>query len=239
MRIRAFAALLTGLLSVAAVHSSAFAADDAKAAAVPAPSAACSDGASLDRFMLPILNRIDDKAAASGKAGFVSPTKSWGPYGWAARGASGTNKKLVVVSFFASWCRPCRAEIPELARLYKKYADQGLGVISVSVDQGNEQRDELVKIANDNGITYPVIHDRFGIVGRRCGVESLPHMLLVGNDGKVKKVHLGYTDEVKNGLEKEILQMLGLPAEIPADTAPKSSEQAPSVEPKSDGKKAG
>lgn len=132
----------------------------------------------------------------------------FGPSKWTGR--TETPKKLVVMSFFATYCEPCKKEMPELARLYDTYAEQGLGVMLVSIDKGNEQRDTVVALAEESGVKFPVLHDRFQVVARRYEAERLPYMLMLDADGVVKTVHIGYTEELKANLENEVRAGLGL-----------------------------
>lgn len=172
-------------------------------AAAPAPAAAdntLKPGAAAPMFTLPVVN-----------AEFTGG-KKWGPGKWTGPGeeAKAANKKLVIMSFFATYCEPCKKEMPELARLYEAYKDQGLGVMLVSIDKGNEQKDEVVALAKANGITFPVMHDRFQVVARRYSAERLPYMLMLDPAGNVKVVHVGYTEELKANLENEVRKHLGL-----------------------------
>jgi cytochrome c biogenesis protein CcmG, thiol:disulfide interchange protein DsbE len=177
----------------------------AAAGTAPAPAAAAASeqglkpGAAAPMFTLPVVNDF-----AGGK--------KWGPGKWTGTSdeAKAANKKLVIMSFFATYCEPCKKEMPELARIYEAYKDQGLGVMMVSIDKGNEQKDEVVALAKANGITFPVMHDRFQVVARRYSAERLPYMLMLDPTGNVKVVHVGYTEEMKAGLENEVRKNLGL-----------------------------
>lgn len=172
------------------------------------PEAGLKPGTAVPRFNLPVVNEWDEQ-------------RKWGPHKWMGTKAK-EKKKLVVMSFFATYCDPCKEEMPELVRLYDKYKDQGLGVMLVSIDknkdeEGNLNRDKVVALANANKVSFPVLHDRFNIVARKYEAVRLPYMLMVGPDGKVRKAHVGYTDELKKSLENEIRAELGLKALAMAD----------------------
>lgn len=152
-------------------------------------------GTPAPTFMLPVVNGYE--------------AKRWGPAKWTGQGAA-EGKKLVLMSFFATYCEPCKKEMPELVRLWEKYEGQGLGIMLVSIDKGKEQRDEVVKLAADNKVAFPVLHDRFQVVARRYDAERLPYMLMLGPDGVIKRVHVGYTEELKAALENEVRAELGL-----------------------------
>jgi thiol-disulfide isomerase/thioredoxin len=152
-------------------------------------------GAAAPEFTLPVVNS------------FKETSRKWGPSKWMKGDDS---KKMVMVSFFATWCEPCKKEMPELVRLYEAYKDQGLGVMLVSIDKGKDKRDEVVALAEENKVPFPVVHDRFQVVARRYRAERLPYMLMLGPDGVVKTVHVGYTEEIKASLEDEVRGHLGL-----------------------------
>lgn len=172
-------------------------------------------GTAAPQFMLPVVNDF--------KGG-----KKWGPARWTAGAPAADAKKLVIMSFFATYCDPCKREMPELARIYDKYQGDGLGIMLVSIDKGDEQKQQIIDLAKASGVTFPVMHDRFQVVARRYAAERLPYMLMLGNDGIVKGVHVGYTDEVKANLENEVRAGLGLellPA-VKADAQPDATVPA-------------
>jgi thiol-disulfide isomerase/thioredoxin len=156
-------------------------------------------GVSAPQFMLPVVNDFKDG-------------KRWGPAKWTGTSpAPDVPKKLVIMSFFATYCEPCKKEMPELARIYEAYKDQGLGVMLVSIDKGDAEKQTIIDLAAKNKVTFPVMHDRFQVVARRYSAERLPYMLMLDGSGTVKTVHVGYTDEVKANLENEVRAGLGLP----------------------------
>ena len=163
-------------------------------------------------FQLPVVN---DFVPAVVPTGPLAPkTVKWGPARWTGARPD-ESKKLVVMSFFATYCEPCKKEMPELARLYSTYKDQGLGVMLVSIDKGDEQRQQIVDLAKLNNVTFPVMHDRFQVVARRYAAERLPYMILLDGEGAVVAVHIGYTEELKASLEGDLRTRLGLPPLAP------------------------
>ena len=194
-------------------------------------------GTVVPQFSLPVVN---DFVPAVMPTGPLAPkTVKWGPGRWTGERPD-ESKKLVVMSFFATYCEPCKKEMPELARLYATYKDQGLGVMLVSIDKGDEQRQQIIDLAKTNNVTFPVMHDRFQVVARRYAAERLPYMLFVDGTGTVVAVHVGYTEALKASLENEIRGRLGMPplaavvapttlptkATTPTKTTPKKSAPA-------------
>jgi thiol-disulfide isomerase/thioredoxin len=188
-------------------------------------------GVAAPQFKLPVVNEFSTVLKAGEAA---KPVKKWGPADWSGTAPTET-KKLVIMSFFATYCEPCKKEMPELSRIYDLYKDQGLGVMLVSIDKGDEQKKEILDLAAKSGVKFPVMHDRFQVVARRYAAERLPYMLMLDNTGTIKTVHVGYTDEVKANLENEVRAGLGLaPLPPPAPPAPAKDAAAPK---KADGKK--
>jgi thiol-disulfide isomerase/thioredoxin len=172
-------------------------------------------GTRAPTFVLPVVNESD-------------VGKRFGLANWV--GSEKPEKKMVVMSFFATYCEPCKKEMPELVRLYDKYKAEGLGVMLVSIDKGMDGREKVKALAKENGVPFPVVHDRFGVVGRRYQAVRLPYMLFVGADGVVKTVHIGYTEELKAELENEVRAALGLPPEekkaAPAEAKTKTKKKS-------------
>ncbi len=118
--------------------------------------------------------------------------------------------KVVLLSFMASFCAPCKKEMPYLQSLHEKYASQGLRVVMVSIDTepaGQKIIDELIET---HKVTFPVLKDRFNLVARRwLGTQSpLPSLFMVRNDGVVLSVHRGYSDESGALLDTEVKDAL-------------------------------
>jgi hypothetical protein len=93
----------------------------------------------------------------------------------------------------------------------------------VSIDKGDEQKQQIIDLAKASEVTFPVTHDRFQVVARRYAAERLPYMLLLDSAGTIKTVHIGYTDEFKAGLENELRGHLGL-APLPPPAAQKTDK---------------
>jgi alkyl hydroperoxide reductase subunit AhpC len=123
--------------------------------------------------------------------------------------------KLVVLSFMASYCKPCKKEMPYLQQLYTKYKDKGLRVIMVSVDTEEKNFEIVQDLIKTNQVTFPVLKDRYNLVARRyLGTQTpLPSLFIVGVDGNVQVVKRGYNEEASKALLAEVQKGLGVPAE--------------------------
>lgn len=112
--------------------------------------------------------------------------------------------KVVVLDFWATWCPPCRAEIPGLVALQKKYADQGLSVIGVSVD---EQGPKVVKPFIERfAINYPVVMGNEKVLTDYGGITAIPTTFVIDRQGNVVATHQGYTDQAT--FESEVRPLL-------------------------------
>lgn len=114
--------------------------------------------------------------------------------------------KVVILDFWATWCGPCRMEIPGFIELQKRYADKGLVVVGVSLDQDGAP---VVKSFMDKtGINYPVVLGDETIVNAFGGVEGIPTTFIIDHDGQIIHKHVGYTDKAE--FEAEIKPLLKL-----------------------------
>ncbi|MDE0263167.1 MAG: TlpA disulfide reductase family protein [Bryobacterales bacterium] len=96
---------------------------------------------------------------------------------------------IVLVNFWASWCEPCRQELPQLQRLYERYSDDGLVVIGVSDEDPVKTRQYL----EERGIGYPSLHDDTGNVMQSYQITAIPTSLIIGRDGQLVRRMEGYT----------------------------------------------
>lgn len=143
-------------------------------------------------------------AAAHGAAG-AEPAGRQAP-DFVLKSLSGANLRLseyrgevVMLSFWASWCGQCRAQLRGLADVYERYRDAGAELLAVSLDRTRrEAKDTAVSL----GVKYPVLFDAGGKVGALYGIDSMPALVLIDRDGVIRKVFAGY----RRGEEQQYLQ---------------------------------
>ncbi len=121
---------------------------------------------------------------------------------------SGKNLKLsemagnvVLINFWASWCGPCREEMPLLNRLHNKYRPLGFTVLGVNVE---EQSDMARGFLKDFPVDFPILLDNKNQVSKLYQVVAMPTTVVVDRDGKMRFLHKGY----KNGDEKKYRDMV-------------------------------
>ena len=114
-------------------------------------------------------------------------------------------KKKIVVSFWASWCGPCRIELPELQAFYEKYhaANNNFEILAISTDENPKAADQYVSEAK---LTFPVLWDGDSKASDSFGVEGIPVLFVIDENGKITMVQSGYG----YGLEFRLIEALGL-----------------------------
>ena len=123
--------------------------------------------------------------------------------------------QVLVVDFFASWCEPCKVQIPHLDQLERELRDQGLAVYGVSFD---DDVDAIRGLETQLGIGFPILWDRGGEkLAPALSIRRLPTTLLVDRRGTIRSVHLGYDARSGKRLEEEVRELLKEP--VPDRTA--------------------
>jgi peroxiredoxin len=109
--------------------------------------------------------------------------------------------QVVLVNFWASWCGPCRQEMPHLNKLYDKYKSAGFILLGVNID---DSLDTAAATAQKWGVRFPVLFDADKAVSKRWDLGSMPATVLVDRDGKVRYLHRGYREGVEDTYEQQI-----------------------------------
>jgi thiol-disulfide isomerase/thioredoxin len=120
--------------------------------------------------------------------------------------------RLVLLSFFASWCGPCQKDLALLEKLQRDYRDHGLRVVAVCLDADDRGIAASRALLGKHGVTYPVLSDRASLLARRYLGEDapLPSVVLVGRDGVVLRIERGYARDASQFLVAEVQAGLGL-----------------------------
>lgn len=103
--------------------------------------------------------------------------------------------KIVIISFWASWCGPCRKELPMLMAVQEHATREKIVVLSVNWRQGPEEFQEIKRIFKHKATEVTLISDEYGRTGDAYGVKGIPHMIIVGRDGKIAAIHVGYSEQ--------------------------------------------
>jgi len=103
--------------------------------------------------------------------------------------------KTVLINFWATWCGPCKAELPDLENLSKAYSSRGLVVVGVSVDRGENLLTDVSEFASRTGLTYQIVIDKDDIAGAYGNINAIPTSFLIGKNGKVIDKWIGMRDK--------------------------------------------
>jgi len=128
------------------------------------------------------------------------------------RSATGPNLRLqeqrgrvVLINFWATWCGPCRQEMPQLVKLYDKYKAAGFVVLGVSVDDDTRHASD---VAARMGLNFPVLLDNMKTTSKLYDLATMPTTFIVDRDGKVRYIHAGYLNGYEDLYDKEIRGLL-------------------------------
>lgn len=98
--------------------------------------------------------------------------------------------KVVILDFWATWCPPCKAEIPDFIKLYSQYKDDGFQMLGVSLDQGGMS---VVKpFMKSYGINYPIMLGNNQIVADYGGISAIPTTFIIDKQGRIRASFVGY-----------------------------------------------
>ena len=112
---------------------------------------------------------------------------------------------VVLLNFWATWCGPCKQEMPHLNRLYEKYRASGFVLLGVNIDDDTRRAGEL---AAKLGLKFPVLFDTQKNVSRLYDVASMPATVIVDRDGRVRHLHRGYRDGVEATYDDQVRALL-------------------------------
>ena len=139
--------------------------------------------------------------ASSGMEGHMAPD-------FVLKSSSGENLRLseyrgdvVMINFWATWCGPCRQEMPLLDELYARYQRVGFNLLGVNIDDDSQR---AMRMVDELGIRFPILFDERKEVSELYNVEAMPATILVDREGNVRYVHHGY----KPGYEDRYLDQI-------------------------------
>lgn len=109
--------------------------------------------------------------------------------------------QVVMLNFWASWCGPCRQEMPLLDSIYTKYKRMGFTLIGVNVEPDSKSANDWLK---QTPVSFPILYDKESRVSKMYDVEGMPSTVIIDRAGKVRALHRGY----KPGDENEYLDSI-------------------------------
>ena len=114
--------------------------------------------------------------------------------------------KVVMVNFWATWCVPCRQEMPHLQALYERYNSLGFELLAVNVEKNNS--DGARKWLQETPVTFPVLFDPENQVTKLYKVQTMPSTVIIGRDGTMRFMHNGYKPGYENDYQTQVRALL-------------------------------
>ncbi len=148
---------------------------------------------------------IGAAAAAVGLVGGPAPDFALKSRGGANLRLSEERGNVVMVNFWATWCGPCRQEMPLLDEIYERYRDAGFQLLGVNID---DDTTKAARMADDMGVSFPLLFDQEKLVSRLYDVRAMPVTVLIDRDGTVRHVHYGYRPGFEDAYLEQVRTLL-------------------------------
>lgn len=132
--------------------------------------------------------------------------------------------RVVLLSFWATWCPPCLKELPVLEKMQRAVPESELKVIAISIDRN--RRDFSQAMARADELQMAVLHDRRGRLSKMFGVTAVPHLFLIDHEGRIAQMHRGYTEDKLDQYIDEVNGLLEARAKALAPPASDSPDDA-------------
>jgi peroxiredoxin len=123
--------------------------------------------------------------------------------------------KAVLLNFWATWCTPCKIEMPWFVEMQRQYGAQGLQIVGVAMDDASKE--DIAKFAKDMGVNYPILIGKEAVGDEYGGVPALPETFFIGRDGKIVDKILGLKG--KGDIEEDIKRALDTEQGVAAASA--------------------
>jgi thiol-disulfide isomerase/thioredoxin len=140
-------------------------------------------------------------AGAAGPAPSLAPAFSLPQRGGQTLSLESLKGQVVMLNFWASWCGPCRQEMPLLEQMHKRYSKQGFTLIGVNVDAESSDAEKLLK---NTQVSFPILFDSDSKVSQLYKVSAMPSSVFIDRKGNVRYSHRGF----KSGDESEYLDQI-------------------------------
>lgn len=136
----------------------------------------------------PAGQRADASSASLPREGYQAPDWALESLDGEQFTLTGLRGQVVILNFWATWCPPCRQEMPAIEEVYRTYRDRGLAVMAINVQEAEQETRAFV---DEMGLTFPVLPDRDGSVSTLYRVTSLPTTFIVDRAGIIREIAVG------------------------------------------------
>lgn len=152
-------------------------------------------------------NSNDAKLNVPAGIGDLAPAFSLQDIAGSTVNLSEYKNKVVLLEFWATWCPPCKASVPELIEVQKKYEAKEFTVLGVSVDRAQDLSNYLVEFSRVYHINYPVLIGNDD-VARKYNVTSIPVSVLIDKKGKIVNIYVGYSANFAEKISAQIEKII-------------------------------
>lgn len=114
--------------------------------------------------------------------------------------------QVVMINFWATWCGPCRQEMPHLEALYERYQSLGFTLLGINVEQDPKGADKWLK---ETPVSFPVLFDPDNAVTKLYDVVAMPSTVIIDRQGKVRFIHHGYKPGYEDAYQTQVRTLLG------------------------------
>lgn len=124
---------------------------------------------------------------------------------------SGLKGKVVLIDFWASWCGPCKQEMPFLVELYKAYKDKGLEIVAINLDTQEKNMQHFITQLSSSPefkLTFKIIHDPKAQIGGKYKLEGMPSTFLIDRQGRIRYRYTGFHPSKKENYKSDLEQLL-------------------------------
>jgi len=126
---------------------------------------------------------------------------------------------VVLLNVWATWCLPCREEMPSIQALHERYGGRGLKVVAVSVDDPGAEA-AIRDFVREYGLTFEILHEPSGAIQRAYQTTGVPETFVIGRDGIIQRKENGHRDWNSPANRALIARLIGVPADTAAPAAP-------------------
>ncbi|MFO7602610.1 MAG: TlpA disulfide reductase family protein [Gammaproteobacteria bacterium] len=113
--------------------------------------------------------------------------------------------QVVMINFWASWCGPCRQEMPLLEDIHNKYSALGFTLLGVNVEEDSSKANAYLR---DVSVTFPILYDTKNSVSKAYNISAMPSTVMVDRDGNLRYLHHGYKPGYEKEYEKQIKALI-------------------------------